>query len=832
MKRPVLIRHRREHLPPPPIAARQRGALALTLSAALAAALFTAPAAQAQAPAAGSSAAAYDIPAGPLAPALNRYASAASLVLSFEPALAQGKRTAGLQGSRGVEADLARLLEGTGLEAVAQPGGSYTLRALPPAPGVTTLKAVQVTAQTERDLVTEGSGAYAAPGTSLFKGAQTLKDTPQSVTVVTRQRMDDQRLDTLEEVLANTTGITLRRRVGGGNDIIARGFETSTVQYDGVPLPRSYTNGNMLQASSVHLDRVEVLRGAQGLLEGAGSPAGAVNLVRKRGTAERQLMVEGRAGSWDNYGARVDASGPLNEAGTLRARAALDYEDKNAYVDKVWDRNLSAYAALDFDATPDTTIGLGLAHARLQGNSGLYYGLPRYADGTMPDLSRSANMDADWSEATREETQLFLDFEHRFNPDWKLKASGIYIDERYDAVTAFSYFRLITVGGSSMTAPGFAYDFGGQSKGVDINLSGSFQALGIAQEVVIGAGYSNQERDDAFKEYANTTIDIFDNKAAITPLGARAFSRMRDLSSETTQRGIYGLWRGHLTDRTTLILGGRMSWYDYRSAIVNPVSGAIVTSSREKENAEFTPYGGLVYALTPQWSAYVSYAEIFEPQSSTDAEFKVLPPMTGVNYEMGIKGELFDGALNASLAVFRVDQENRAITDYNAPMVCSGWYCSRAAGKVRSQGFELEAHGLLARGWQLSGGYTYNRNKYLKDADESLVGTPFNYEQPKHMLRLWSDYQLAGGLEKWRVGAGVNYRSEQKTDSATMKNPVQGAYAIWNARVAYRIDKTWTASLNVENLFNKRYYSNISANYLHNYVGEPRNFLLSMRGSF
>lgn len=775
----------------------------------------------------------YAIAAGPLEDALTRFAASAGIALSFDPALVAGLHSPGLNGSHTGAEGLRRLLQGSGLEPVERSDGGYTLRKLPPAPaGEATLAPVTVRASGLRDVTTEGTASYAARATTLFKGTQPLKDIPQSVTVITRQRMDDQGLDTLEDVLTNATGVTLRRRVGGGNDIIIRGFETNTIQYDGMPLPRSYTNGNMLQASSVYLDRVEVLRGAQGLLEGAGSPAGAVNLVRKRGTVERQLMVEGRAGSWDNYGARVDAGGPLNEAGTLRARAVLDYEDKSAYVDKVWDRNLSAYAALDLDATPDTTFGLGLAHTRFKGNSGVYNGLPRHADGTMPDLSRRANMDADWSEATREETQLFVDFEHRFNPDWKLKASGTYIDETHDAVTALSYFRLIPVGGSSMTAPGFAYDFGGQSKGMDINLSGTFQALGIAHEIVVGSSYSNQERDDAFDEYTNTTIDIFDSKADITPLGARALSRMRDLSSKTTQRGIYGLWRGHLTERTTLILGGRTSWYDYRSAIVNPVNGVFVTNVRKKESGEFTPYGGLVYALTPQWSAYASYAEIFEPQSVTDAEFKVLPPMTGVNYELGIKGELFDGALNTSLAVFRVDQENRAITDYDSPMLCNGWYCSRAAGKVRSQGFELEAHGTLARGWQLSGGYTYNRNKYLKDADESLVGKPFNYETPRHMLRLWSDYQLPGELEKWRIGAGVNYRSKQKTDSATMKNPVQGGYAVWNARVAYRIDKTWSAALNVENLFDKRYYANITANYLHNYVGEPRNFLLTVRGSF
>jgi len=789
---------------------------------------------------AAEAARAYDIAPGPLGQTLVTIGQQSGRTLSVDPALVAGRQAPAVRGSYTAEQAVQTALAGSGLALTRNANGVWSVArttgpAQPtasPSGSAQTLSEVTVTAEAERRMDTEGTGSYAVRGTTLMKGAQSLKEIPQSVTVVTRQQMDDQRLDSLANVLDNTTGVTLRRRPGGGSDILIRGFETNTIQYDGVPLQRSYTNGNMLQASSVYLDRVEVLRGAQGLLEGAGSPAGAVNLVRKRGLAKRQWTVEGRLGSWDNRGARVDTGGPLNEAGTLRGRAVLDYEDKDAYVNEVKDRNVSAYAAIDLDATPDTQIGLGFAHSRLKGNGSLYYGLPRYADGTMPDLSRRANIDADWSTATRKETQLFIDLEHRFSPAWALKAAGSLIDESYDAVTALSYFRLIPVDGDSMSAPGFAYDFGGKSKGLDVHLDGKFQALGMSHEVVIGGGYSHQKREDAFTEYANTTVNIFDSQADVPPLSARALSRMRDLGSETTQKGIYGLWRGHLTGSTTLILGGRASWYDYRSAIVNPMNGAIVTSSREKESGEFTPYGGLVYALTPQWSAYASYAEIFEPQSVTDAALKVLPPMTGAHYELGIKGELFDGALNTSLAVFRVNQSNRAITDYESPMVCSGWYCSRAAGKVRSQGFELEAHGTLARGWQISGGYTYSRNEYLQDADESLVGRPFNYETPRHMLRLWSDHQLAGSLEKWRLGAGVNYRSAQKTDSADMLNPVQGGYAVWNARIAYRIDKHWSAALNVENLFDKRYYSNIAANYLHSYVGEPRRFLLTLRGQF
>ncbi|WP_309565749.1 TonB-dependent siderophore receptor [Methylobacillus flagellatus] len=779
----------------------------------------------------------YAIAAGPLGAALSTFATQAGVLLSFDPVVTQGKTTTGLNGSYTISQGFDVLLKGSGLAARQERDGGYALtNALSPqAKGEDILPEVSVRTRREKAndrLVTEGTGSYAASGASMLKGVDSLKDIPQSVTVMTRQRIDDQRLDTLADVLANTPGVTLVKRTGGGSDIYSRGFQTNIIQYDGVPLSRSYTNGNLLLASSVYLDRVEVLRGAQGLLEGAGSPAGAINLVRKRGLAETSIMAEGRAGSWDNYGARIDAGGALNEAGSIRGRAVLDYEDKNSFIDKVWDRNLNAYAAIDIDVAPDTTIGAGIAFSRLNGNSSLYYGLPRYADGTTLPISRKANLDADWSEATRRETQLFLDLEHRFNADWTLKAAGVYTDEEYDAVTALSYFRLVPVNGNSMTAPGFEYDFGGKSKGFNANVNGKLQAFGMTHEVVLGANYSDQERRDAFHEYSNTTVNVFDHQAAIPKLDSRVLSRTRNLSSDTTQKGIYALWRSHLTERMTLIVGGRASWYKYASSIVNPVNGAIVTSSNEKESGEVTPYGGLVYALTPQWSLYASYTEIFEPQSALDTQLKVLQPMTGVNYEAGVKGELFDGALNASLAIFRVDQKNRAVIDYDAPMICGGSYCSRSAGKVRSEGFEIEAHGLVASGWQVSGGYTYNRNKYLEDSDESLVGKPFSYETPRHMLRLWSDYQLQGALDKWRVGLGVNYRNEQKTDSDTMLNPVQGSYAVWNARVGYQIDKNWSASMNADNLFNKEYYSFISNNYLNNYVGEPRKVLLTLRYKF
>jgi len=800
--------------------------LALGLAAALPAGIQSALAADAAA------VAAYDIPAGPLDVALARFGQASGALLSFPPELAAGRRSPGVSGRHSAPEALARLLAGTGLEAVPQANGGYTLRALPAAPGPTTLQPVKVTAQAEASATTEGSGSYAASGATLFKGSQALKDIPQSITVVTRQRMDDQRLDTLDEVLAHTTGVTLVKRPGGGSDIYSRGFMTNTLQYDGVPLQRASTWGNAFAGSSVYLDRVEVMRGAQGLLEGAGNPAGSVNLVRKRGMAERALNVEGRVGSWDNYGTRLEAGGPLNEAGTLRSRVVLDYEDRDYFVDTIHERNLNAYAALDLDLTPDTTVGIGLVHSVVKGNKSLYDGLPRYANGRAIDLPRSTYIGASWNDAERRETQALLDLEHRLAPDWKLKVAGAYIEESWDA-TQSVFNGLVAVGGNTVNGTGYIYDYRARNFGLDAHLSGTFKAFGMAHELVVGGNYSEHERDDGYTQYwSYTTYNVFNINRDALRFDGLTPSAIVGSNTNIRQHGFYGMLRSHLTDKLTLVLGSRASWYTY--AYENWYASTFERTTM-KENGRLTPYAGIVYALTPQWSAYASYADIFQPQSETDIQHRTLDPIIGVNYEAGIKGELFDGKLNTSLALFRIEQENRAVTDYDSPAICGATadaYCARQAGKVRSEGFELEASGQPMPNWQLSAGYTYSRNEYLKDTVATNVGRPFDYNTPRHMLRVWSDWQLTGELSKWRAGLGVDYRSEQRTASNTLLNPVQGAYAIWNARLGYQIDKTWSASLNIQNLFDRHYYSFIRSNYFATHVGEPRNFLLTVRGKF
>lgn len=813
--------------------------LAAAIAAALLAASHAASAQSAATPPTAEAARAYDIAPGPLGQTLVAIAQQSGRTVSVDPALVAGLQAPAVRGSYTPEQAAQAALAGSGLALTRNANGVWSVaraarQTQPAAQGAAVLSEVTVKAQAVGDATTEGTGSYAAQRATLMKGAQSLKDIPQSVTVMTRQQLDDQGLDTVTDALAHSPGVYFLKRPNGGNDIYMRGFATHTLQYDGVPLLRYHSFGNDLSASSVHLDRIEVLRGAQGLLEGAANPAGSVNLVRKRGLAERKITVEGRVGAWDTYGTRLDVGGPLNKDGSLRGRAVLDYESRKSFLDTVWDRNLNAYVALDYDFSRDTTVGLGLAQAHLKGNSAMYVGVPRFTDGSAIPLPRSAYIGAGWNEAARRETQLFLDLSHRINADWALKASAVRLSDRYDATNSYANGQ-VALGGRTVDGIGYIYDNASTNQGLDIHMDGKLNALGMAHEVVLGANYSKVRRDDSYVQYWNgVTYDVYQPQHDATRFAAYSPSNIWDQDYNITQKGVYGLWRGHLTDRATLVLGGRLSWYDYAGQGASRISTSQSRSSME-ESSEFTPYGGLVYALTPQWSAYASYAEIFTPQSAMDANRQVLPPMTGKAYEAGIKGGLLDGALNVSMAAFRVDQRNRGVTDYDAPKICGSGgtsYCSRAAGEVRTEGLEMEAHGELVKGLQVSGGYTYSRNKYRHDTNAARVGKPFDYLSPEHMLRWWTNYRLPGALNAWQIGAGVNYRSEQRTSDATLLNPVQGGYSVWNARVAYQINPTWSLALNINNLFDKHYYSSIPDDYWDSYVGEPRRFLLTVRGEF
>ncbi|MEA9808938.1 TonB-dependent siderophore receptor [Xanthomonas campestris pv. raphani] len=800
--------------------------------------LATSPAAAAQdAQTASAARQRYSIPAGPLAPALRSLAGSANLLLSFTAAQTDGRTTAGLDGDYTAAGALTAVLAGSGLQAVLLQTGGYVLR---PAPAAVTsqgevdawlLPTVKVTAQAERRAATSGTGSYTARAVSIGRGEQRLKDIPQSISVVTRQLMDEQNITSVYDALASTTGITIVQSPQGGKYIYARGFDITTVQYDGVPLNRGmYGRASNYSANMGIYDRAEVLRGAAGLLQGAGNPSGAVNLVRKRPLDVPGVSVMLQAGSWDRYGALLDASANLTDDGALRARGVIDYQDQRSFVDGVERRTPTYYGTLDYSVSPQTQVSLAASYEEVEGRP-FFGGLPSYTDGRDIGLPRSTNLGAQWNRQSSSNRGLYLDLDHRFNADWVFKLSAVQVHERHNLKYASSSRAINPANGTGALLAARTISEADVA-GVDANVIGHFNALGRRHELVLGSNYAETTVDTVYGNKNNfQTFNVFSLQRNVRAISdEEIFASAREARHGTSRElGLYSALRWQLTDPLKAIVGARVSWHDTRWNTTTTGLSPSQSIEHTRETGQVTPYAGLLYALTPTWSAYASYADIFQPQNAQNEAGDMLKPMTGANYELGLKGEWLDGRINTAFALFQVEQKNRAQADLSTSPTCrNNDFCYIDTGKVRSRGFDAEFSGEVLRDWNLFAGYTFNRTTYLQDV--SSQGQTFNSYTPKHLPRVWTTYRLPGVLQDVTVGGGVSAQSAAYRQIGAATADIPGR-AVWNALARYQVNRQWSLAVNLNNVFDKRYYSTLSSFVNGRYYGEPRNVMVTLRGA-
>nr|WP_145550150.1 TonB-dependent receptor [Variovorax boronicumulans] len=820
----------------------------------------------AQAQSASAAAVQYDIPAGSLDQALNRFAATAGILLAIDGGLTAGKTSTGLSGRFSTAAGLDVLLRGSGLQAARLNDGSYMLRragqpATQPTAQATSASvasassastaAATATVSTEPggalptvqvresalDATTEHSGSYTTGGVSIGKATRSLRETPQSVTVITRYRLDDQNMRTVDDALLNAPGIIAEYQSSTERRFYSRGFEIDQVQFDGVPTLRG--NGFSTSYDLAAYDRVEILRGPAGLFNGAGDPGGTVNLVRKRPTRDAQYQAKAEVGRWNFKRAEADLSQPLNASGTLRGRLIAAYEDREYFYDFAEADKQVLYAIVEADLGPRTIVGLGLNYERTD-SVPFYTGLPRYTNGADLGLPRSTYTNGGWSRSDIKNTTLFADLKHQFNADWRLKLAASVLREDNTEATGAGFGAINPATGIGMTVSAFDQHLVGDQKVFDGHLVGSFEALGRRHDFVVGGNYQKSDYDVDSQAYSGFPIDPFtyDPRDYLvmptTPARAASASTQR-----REQYGIYSYLRWSVMDATRLTFGGRLS--TWKTQTLNRVTGNFSTQPYEDKDV-FTPYGALEYDITPNWTTYLSYARIFKSQANLfTASGDRLDPATGNNIELGLKGSLAQGALNASVALFRTVQDNRSQIDTENPSPCAGsptnGACYVAEGKVRSQGLDAELTGALTPRWQLMAGYTFNTTKFLRD--RTATGAPSLNEgqrlstfTPKHIGRLWTAYRLPGAAQDWTLSAGVNFQTATSKRNNTGTISVdQGTWAIWSSRVAYQVNRNVSVALNVNNLFDKSYYRTIGvAN--SNWYGEPRNVTVSMQAVF
>lgn len=811
-------------------------ALALSLAIAYAAA----PAHAAPAPAQQQASRSYNIPAGPLAAALTRYIGESGILLAVRADILQGKTSAGLQGSYSAESGLSVLLAGSGLEAARGASGEFVLRPQSAATGAgaaaQTMAAVTIVGA--RSPTTEGSGSYTAGALTLGKTNASLAETPHSVTIISRQQLEDQMLTDLNDVMRNTPGIEVFNTDSERVSFFARGQEITSVQFDGnAAITPGSGNGFYIQPDAAVLDHVEVLRGAAGLTRGAGSPSGAVNLVRKRPTGKLQASATLTGGTWDTARAVGDISGPLNEAGTVRGRAVVVKDDRKHFQQARYSDKAVLYGVLETDLGPNTVWSGGVEYSQLDTN-GAWGNLLANVDGSPTDFPRDTYLGAAWNRWNRENRQAFTDIEHSFDNGWKVKASLYFINmKRRDGAEGYVQ-TLISRNAKDPAKINYQVskcgeqDYTAEQTSWDVYGSGPFQLLGRTHELVIGA---NGSRDNAQPVAGSCTtlsglpsmtgLDPFKWNPYTIPEPAMPAFTGKYIKNVTEQQGVYSTARFSVSDELTVIAGARVSWWDYKpDAVINAFS----------VDSEFTPYVAALYKLAPALTLYSSYADVFTPQRAFAVGGGMLKPITGRNVELGVKGEFHDRKLNTNLAVYQLEQNGKAIDDLDTPRPClpdyPNGYCQTAEGEQRSRGVEAEVSGQLSPGWQMSAGYAFTTTKYLRDT-AATNGNPLRTTTPKHLLRLYTSYKLPGQLQRWSVGGGVNLQSEISSKSATALAR-QGGYTIAALHAGYRYSPKLNVQLNVNNLLDKVYYEKVRESGPGYYYGPPRSIMLTVQGNY
>ncbi|MBK4995581.1 TonB-dependent siderophore receptor [Pseudomonas sp. S37] len=664
----------------------------------------------------------------------------------------------------------------------------------------------------------QASSEVTPPGvTTLGKMPLTLRETPQSVSVIDRERIEQQNLFSLDEVMQQATGVTVQPFQLLTTAYYVRGFKVNSFELDGVPAMLGETAGSP-QDMAVY-ERVEILRGANGLLHGSGNPAATVNLVRKRPQREFTASTTLSAGSWDRYRGEVDVGGPLTASGNVRGRVVAAYEDRDYFYDVGKQDTQLLYGVSEFDLSPDTLLTVGAQYQTIDSVTNMA-GVPMAKDGSSLNLPRSTYLDVDWDRFKWTTRRVFGSLEQQLAHDWKAKVAAEYQDADSRLRYAGAYGAIDPLTGDGGRLMGAAYKFESTQKSVDASLTGPFSLFGRRHELLVGSNYSQGETEQHtanFTTPVGTPVNVYRwDPHSVPKPGIGAYSSPG--STTTTSKGVYALTRFKLLDPLTLVVGGRANWWDQDAP-----------GGRFKPGRETTPYGGLIWDFAQNWSWYASYAEVYQPQTGQTWSGELLKPVEGKTYETGIKGELADGRLNVSLAAFRIDLENNPQVDPEHPAVGPTTYYI-SGGKVRSEGFELEGTGYITPNWSLSAGYTYTTTEYLKDT-LSNSGERYAAFTPRHMLRLWTQYELPWQERRWSVGGGVQAQSDYSAQSGSV-TMAQGGYALLNARVAYRIDEHWTASLNGNNLADRKYYQSLSNPNWNNRYGEPRSLNMTLRGTF
>ena len=662
-------------------------------------------------------------------------------------------------------------------------------------------------------IATEKNGDYSSFAATVgTKIPASLREIPQSVSIITNQQVKDRNVDTFDQLARKTPGLRVLSNDDGRSSVYARGYEYSEYNIDGLPAQMQSINGTLPNLFA--FDRVEVMRGPSGLFDSSGEMGGIVNLVRKRPTKAFQGHAAAGFGTHKQYKAEADVSGSLNADGRVRGRVMAQTVGASPRPAEKNNHHETFYAAADWDINPDTVLGAGYLYQ--QRHLAPYNGLPADADGKLPSLPQHVFVGADWNQFKMNSHDVFADLKHYFGNGGYGKVGMRYSDRKADSNYTFAGSSLDKAGKAA--AAGLGTDIKQKAFAFDASYSQAFSLGETANEFVVGV---DRNRFRSTNEQGRSTLSksvALDDFRALPYNGilqnARAGNKGFNHSvteENLDETGLYAKTVFRPLEGLSLIAGGRVGHHKIESGDGKTLHKASKT--------KFTSYAGAVYDIDGSNSLYASASQLYTPQTNLDADGKLLKPRQGNQFEIGYKGSHMDDRLNTRVSFYRMKDKNAA-----APLNPKDRNTRYAAlGERVMEGVETEISGAITPKWQIHAGYSYLHSQ-IKTASNSRDDGIFLL-MPKHSANLWTTYQVTPELT---IGGGVNAMSGI-TSSAGMH---AGGYATFDAMAAYRFTPKLKLQVNADNIFNRHYYARVGGTNTFNIPGSERSLTANLRYSF
>lgn len=744
----------------------------------------------------------FSIPAGSLGQVLSSFAATAGINLAIDPALVRGRQSQGLEGDVALATGFAQLLSGSGLRAASRGNGVYVLEPLPRGDESIEIGPVQIdaTSQAQENGTGPVAGYVALRSTVGTKTDTPINEVPQSISVITRDEMDQRGVQDFNSAVAYTPGIRVLDYAGGQGapDIFMRGFRAFNlfgIYQDGL---RSGFNQYDTNFETFGLERLDVIKGPASVLFGQMAPGGVVNMTSKRPQETPIRHVEMQGGSFERRQFGLDVGDQLDSAGTLFGRIVMLQRDSGTQVDHSPDDRTYIAPSLTWKPDDANTLTLLTSYNKSK-TGGSEQSFP--AIGTVlksPNGHIDSDINLGWKGSYYhvETTSIGSIYEHLFDNGWKFQQNLRYMH------STVGY--LASGPDEVLNADGRTQDVGLQYRPkssdtfmVDNNIQGSFNTGPLQHTLITGIDYSHYNAKETRRNGdPDPDFEMLDLYHPVYGGGAIWYDPLqRDTSSKMQQVGLYVQDQIKL-DRWALTLGGREDWaQDHEKGLYFGTEN-IDTQQRDHK---FTGRIGLAYLLENGITPYASYSTSFQPNPDTDISGAPFKPTEGKQYEVGIKYQPPGYNSSVTVSAFDLTQKNVTTTDpFN-----SGF--SVQSGEVRSRGIEVEGKASLASNLNMLASYAYTDAQITEDS-QYKGNTPRAI--PRNTAGIWLDYTVDAGVFGG-VGAGIGqrYMGSSQNIQNTVKTP---HYTLTDATLRYDLGKVGLKgskiSITGTNLFDKHYF--------------------------